>query len=123
MTPITRFFTYKVIVLASLILMTSHVLAQGADDKSDAPLPLEGKTEKLEFSTTEGSWLSIDIMPDGETLLFDLLGDLYSLPISGGQANRISSGLGFDSQPAVSPDGEWIAFVSDRSGSNNLWIS
>ena len=123
MTPMSRIFTHKVVVLASLILVASPILAQGADDKSDAPLPLQGQTEKLEFSTTEGSWLSIDIMPDGETLVFDLLGDLYSLSISGGQAERISSGLGFDSQPTISPDGEWIAFVSDRSGSNNLWIS
>ena len=55
MTQINRIFTQKVVVLTSLILVASHVFAQGADDKSDAPLPLEGKTEMLEFSTTEGS--------------------------------------------------------------------
>ena len=93
------------------------------DDKKKPDLPLEGKTESLAFSTDEGSWLSLDITPDGASIVFDLLGDLYRLPIAGGQATRITSGLGFDSQPAISPDGAWIAFISDRSGSNNLWIA
>ena len=89
----------------------------------DEPLPLEGKTEALNFSTKAGSWMSLDVLPDGETFVFDLLGDLYSLPIDGGEASRITSGLGFDSQPVVSPDGSMLAFISDRSGSNNLWVS
>ena len=93
------------------------------DDKKEPNLPLEGKTESLAFSTDEGSWLSVDITPDGASIVFDLLGDLYRLPIAGGQATRITSGLGFDSQPAIAPDGAWIAFISDRSGSNNLWIA
>ena len=98
--------------------------AMAADDESKKKpdLPLEGKTETLEFSTDEGSWLSLDVTPDGDSIIFDLLGDLYRLPISGGTATRITSGLGFDSQPVISPNGKWIAFVSDRSGSNNLWI-
>lgn len=99
------------------------VTADEDNDDKQQGLPLEGKTETLAFATDEGSWLSLDVTPDGDTIVFDLLGDLYTLPISGGKATRISSGLGFDSQPVVSPDGEWIAFVSDRSGSNNLWIA
>ncbi|MDA0681092.1 MAG: amidohydrolase family protein [Proteobacteria bacterium] len=111
--------------IALAATLSISVFAYAADDekKKDAKLPLEGKTEKLTFSTDEGSWLSIDVMPDGDTLIFDLLGDLYTLPITGGQATRITSGLGYDSQPVVSPDGEWIAFVTDRSGSVNLWIA
>ena len=97
--------------------------AAADEDRKEPHLPLEGKSESLAFSTDEGSWLSLDVTPDGETIIFDLLGDLYALPISGGQARRITSGLGFDSQPVVSPDGEWLAFISDRSGSNNLWIA
>ncbi len=106
----------------ALLLMTP-VIAADNDKEKEPGLPLEGKTAKLNFSTNEGSWLSIDVMPDGESLLFDLLGDLYSLPMGGGEATRITSGLGFDSQPTVAPNGEWIAFVSDRSGSDNLWIA
>jgi len=92
------------------------------DDKKEESLPL--KTErKVEFNTTEGTWLSLDISPDGKTLIFDLLGDLYSMPITGGAAKPFMTGLPFDSQPKFSPNGKMIAFVSDRSGSNNLWIS
>ena len=65
------------------------------------PLPLQGSTEVLSFITDEGSWLSIDVMPKGDSLVFDLLGDLYRLPIDGGEAIRITSGLGYDSQPAI----------------------
>ena len=91
-------------------------------EKKEEGLPL--KTErKIEFNTTEGTWLSLDISPDGKTIIFDLLGDLYSMPSTGGAARPFMKGLPFDSQPKFSPDGRMIAFVSDRSGSNNLWIS
>ena len=39
-----------------------------------------------------------------------------------GQAKLISGGMAFDSQPRFSPDGKWIAFISDRDGSENIWI-
>ena len=113
----------KSICFLAVLSWLATATAADDDDKKKPDLPLEGKTESLAFSTDEGSWLSLDITPDGASIVFDLLGDLYSLPIAGGPATRITSGLGFDSQPAISPDGEWIAFISDRSGSNNLWIA
>ncbi len=121
----TRINSRKIFAaLAPTLLLALPLSAYPEDDEKKEPdLPLEGKTEVLAFSTDEGSWLSIDVMPGGQTLIFDLLGDLYTLPISGGQATRITSGLGYDSQPTVSPDGKWIAFISDRSGSVNLWIA
>ena len=107
-------------LLHCLLLITAPVFAD--DDEKDMALPLEGKTAQLAFSTDEGSWLSLDIAPDGRTLVFDLLGDLYALPIDGGTATALTSGLGYDSQPAISPNGESIAFISDRDGSLNLWL-
>ena len=77
----------------------------------------------LSFSTDEASWISLDVSPDGNTIVFDILGDLYTLPIRGGTATRITSGTGWDQQPRYSPDGRQIAFVSDRNGSKNLWIA
>ena len=56
-------------------------------------------------------------------LIFELLGDLYRVPIAGGDATRITDGTPYDAQPRVSPDGKWIAFISDRNGSDNLWIA
>src|SRR5204863_5366210 len=73
-------------------------------------------TRTLKFTTDEGSWISLDLSPNGQTIVFDLLGDLYTLPITGGTAKRITSGPGWDQQPRFSPDGNQIVFVTDRSG-------
>ena len=102
--------------------MTWAPIAAQADSEQDS-LPLDGSTEVLGFTTDEGSWLSIDVAPEGDSLVFDLLGDLYRLPIDGGEAIRITSGLGYDSQPVISPDGQQIAFISDRAGATNLWVA
>ena len=90
-------------------------------DEKKPPLPLKSD-RKIEFTTDEGTWLSLDVSPDGKTIVFELLGDLYTLPVEGGQAKLISGGMAFDSQPKFSPDGKWIAFLSDREGSDNIWI-
>jgi Tol biopolymer transport system component len=84
-------------------------------------LPLE-PTRSIRFSTDEGTWISTDVSPDGRSLVFDLLGDLYSLPIEGGKAKALSRGMAFDTQPRFSPDGRRITFVSDRDGSENVWL-
>ncbi|HLU25324.1 MAG TPA: amidohydrolase family protein, partial [Longimicrobiales bacterium] len=73
-------------------------------------------------TTTRGTWMSVDVSPDGKTIVFDLLGDIYLLPIEGGKATRLTSGLAYDAQPRFSPDGKKIVFVSDRTGGENLWI-
>lgn len=74
------------------------------------------------FTTTTGTWMSVDVSPDGQTLVFDLLGDLYTLPIAGGTATRLTSGMAYDGQPRFSPDGKRVVFVSDRSGGDNVWL-
>jgi Tol biopolymer transport system component len=85
------------------------------------PLPLEAK-RTASFTATKGSWISLDVSPDGQTIVFDLLGDLYTLPIGGGKATALTTGLAYDAQPRFSPDGKKVVFVSDRSGGENIWI-
>ncbi|MEJ2088387.1 MAG: amidohydrolase, partial [Gammaproteobacteria bacterium] len=77
---------------------------------------------EVTFETSEGTWLSLDVSPDGAEIAFELLGDIYRLPIDGGRAEPVTSGMAFDSQPRFSPDGEHIAFISDRDGQEDVWI-
>jgi Tol biopolymer transport system component len=90
------------------------------EKKEELPLT---PTEKIEFTTDEGTWMSLDVSPDGRTIVFDLLGDIYTLPITGGEARRIIGGMSFESQPRFSPDGKKIVFLSDRSGAENVWLA
>lgn len=82
--------------------------------------PLEFR--KILIDVDEGTWMNVDVSPDGRTIAFDLLGDIYTMPVAGGTATRIADGMPFEMQPRFSPDGTKIAFTSDRGGGDNLWI-
>lgn len=106
------------------VLCTSALAAQSEDaekKKWDVTAPL-GPTTTIEFETSEGTWVNVDVSPDGRRLVFDLLGDLYAMPVEGGSATRLTDGPAFDMQPRFSPDGTLIAFSSDRDGSTNIWV-
>lgn len=92
-----------------------------AQDKWDVNAP-PGPKRQVTIDTDEGTWMSLDLSPDGKTIVFDLLGDLYSLPVSGGEATSLTSGMAWDMQPRFSPDGKWLAFTSDRDGGDNIWV-
>ena len=83
-------------------------------------LPLKPQ-RKINFSTTEGTWTSVDISPDGLTIVFDMMGDIFTVPAAGGTATPVVKGIAFESHPRFSPDGTRLLFVSDRSGADNLW--
>lgn len=107
-----------------LLLCFCAALYLLAQEKSTGKpgLPLK-PDHKLEFDTDEGTWLSLDVSKDGKTILFDLLGDLYTVPLEGGEATPLMTGLSFDGQAVYSPDGGMIAFTSDRNGTDNLWVA
>ena len=77
---------------------------------------------QLSFTTTEGTWISVDISPDGQHIVFDLMGDIYRMPFSGGKAEQLTKGMAYDVHPTYSPDGSKILFISDRTGSDNAYI-
>ena len=96
--------------------------AQGAagGPAGNGGLPLKAARTHT-FTTTKGTWMSVDVSPDGSMLVFDLLGDLYTLPVAGGKATRLTSGMAYDAQPRFAPDGKSVVFISDRSGGDNVW--
>jgi Tol biopolymer transport system component len=119
-----------ILSLGIIIVFSTITSAQTmAENDSSAKKAAKSKTlpliptRTLKFTTNEGSWISLDLSPDGKTILFELLGDLYTLPIEGGKTTRITTGQAYDMQPTFSPDGKHIVFVSDRNGSENVWIA
>ena len=116
--------------IAVLILLVSlSVFSQDKDKTKDKEKPWdvsnpEGNWDftELELSTNEGTWMNLDISPDGKFIVFDLLGDIYKLDIQGGRATVLREGLPFEIQPRVSPDGQYISFTSDAGGGDNIWI-
>lgn len=81
-----------------------------------------GPTTTVEFDTDEGTWMSCDVSPDGRTVVFDMLGDIYRMSIDGGKAELLLGGASWEWQPRYSPDGKWIAYTSDRDGGDNIWV-
>ena len=112
----------RLIFMASLSLNLLCTPAVWADDPSPQPSVEETHTKEVEIITDEGTWMSVDVSPDGQWVAFDLLGDLYRVPMIGGEAEPLLEGLAWEMQPTYSPDGRWIAFTSDRGGGDNLWV-
>src|SRR6185436_11592355 len=113
----------------TLIALTFSALAlstldQQADSKKWDVAAAFGPTQTIAFDTSEGTWMNVDVSPDGRQVVFDLLGDIYTMPAGGSgtsPATRITSGAAFDMQPRFSPDGKRIAIASDRDGLWNIW--
>jgi imidazolonepropionase-like amidohydrolase/Tol biopolymer transport system component len=81
-----------------------------------------GPARTVGLTVTEGTWMNVDVSPDGRELVFDLFGNIYVLPIEGGRARRLTDGPAFHVQPRYSPDGRRISFTSDRGGGDNIWV-
>ncbi len=124
-------------VLAALLFLLVHqsiiafpALPDTAAAKKDGAKPADtkwdvtakhGPTTDITLETSEGTWMSVDVSPNGKQLVFDMLGDIYTMPITGGTAVLLAGGPAYESQPRFSPDGKRISFTSDRDGTDNIW--
>ena len=122
-------FTKAALLLGTAIgaSFSGGALAQTppTDDKApkwDVAAPTGMTVRQVPIEVTQGSWMNVDASPDGRTIAFDLLGDIYVMPVAGGTPTRIADGLPYETQPRFSPDGRRIAFTSDRGGGDNIWI-
>ena len=111
------------ITLPLAFLLPTAATTPAAAQEWDITEP-RGETREISFTTTEGTWMSVDVSPDSRWIVFDLLGHVYRMPAGGGDAENLTaeSGLALNIHPVFSPDGSEIAFISDRLGQNNLWI-
>jgi Tol biopolymer transport system component len=105
------------LIAAGLATWVGSFAAHSAEEG----LTLTGSRE-VQFETREGTWLSLDVSPDGRQIVFELLGDLYLMSIDGGIAEPIRTGMAFDSQPRFSPEGDRLVYVSDSNGKENVWV-
>jgi len=107
-------FTYAAFVF--LFLATNLHAQKWNVDNPPSP------SKKVSFTTDEGTWMNLDVSPDGKTIVFDLLGDIYSIPFTGGKATLLAGGKAWEIQPRFSPDGKLISYTSDKEGGDNIWI-
>ncbi len=112
-------------LLATAAVIATPLAAQEPDkkpEKWDIEAPKGATIKQVPINTDEGTWMDVDVSPDGKTLAFSLLGDIYVMPITGGTPTRIAEGMAWEVHPRFSPDGRRIAFTSDRGGGENIWV-
>ena len=122
----SRVLALTLVAAVATDLAAQRTAGAGATDSTSRwdVTAARGTTRDFEYTTSEGTWMSVDLSPDGRWIVFDLLGHIYRMPAAGGTAEVLTqtSGVALNFQPRISPDGKTIAFISDRRGQYNLWV-
>jgi imidazolonepropionase-like amidohydrolase/Tol biopolymer transport system component len=111
----------KLKLTLSFILPSLCLFAQDKNWDVNNPPGKGWNWKPIQFTTSEGTWMNLDVSPDGKAIVFDLLGDIYSMPITGGKATPLRQSIAWEVQPRFSPDGKRILFTSDAGGGDNCW--
>jgi len=97
-----------------LVLAAAALLGACRGPAQKGPKPDPGGAREISFVTGRATGGSVTVAPDGSFIIFSLLGDLYRVAGSGGDAVNLTSGPAWDAFPRLSPDGRLLAYVSDR---------
>ena len=81
----------------------------------------EAPPRTVAVTVNEGTSMAVAAAPDGRTLAIDLQGGIWTLPVTGGAARRVTDEYNDARQPVWSPDGRWIAFQGYRDGGYDIW--
>lgn len=92
--------------------------------KLNITVPDDGIHKRRRQVSVANQISSYALSPKGERALFSARGDIFTAPIEkGGVRNLTKSSTANDRFPTWSPDGKQIAFISDKSGEDEVWIA
>ncbi len=112
---------YLLFCLVLTPVYSSDIAEEEDDNEWDVMQP-QGDMQTITIDTTESTWSNLSVSEDGQAMVFDMLGDIYTMSIVGGEATPLVQGFDWNMQPTYSPDGKTIAYISDRDGASNLWV-
>lgn len=119
-------FNSKLTPLYIALTLGMNTLAVNATETKESTwnvnAPANAPLVQVKVDVNEGTWMNLSVSPDGKYIVFDLLGDIYQIPVTGGEAKPLAQGIAWQMQPVYSPDGKHIAFTSDGDGGDNIWI-
>ena len=92
-----------------------------------SPIPVEIDNDqnwaRPEWKDVSGQISRMDVAPNGERVVVAARGDIFTLPAKSGITyNLTNSSNANDRNPQWSPDGKWIAYISDKNGEFNIWL-